>query len=191
MKRLSSFTGHQPPPQHQQHQQPQSQQTGRSQSSPSRSRLGRPKTSGSCWETTSSRKSSTRTEHTDKHPIKGPLSHGVANPPASGPENLLLSDEDCIVKAAREIFWADALVIAAGAGFSADSGLPVYKDIADVAAYHKMGVTYADLCDPAWQRKDAEIFFGFWGSCFNGINMHIHTLESPAHCVLCPSIFFG
>ena len=91
---------------------------------------------------------------------------------------MLVSAEDYIVRAAREIFWADALVIAAGAGFSADSGLPVYKDIADVAAYHKMGVTYADLCDPAWQRKDAEIFFGFWGSCFNGISNMTPILEN-------------
>ena len=56
---------------------------------------------------------------------------------------------------------ADYLLINAGAGFSADSGLPVYNDIADVPAYHEMGVSYADLCDPVWIEKDAHVFFGF------------------------------
>ena len=187
MKRLSSFSGqHLQGPQQQLSQQ-QTQQTGGSQStllsSPGRARLGRSKAT-SCWEASSYRRSSvTRTDNADKSPIKGPSNHGTANPPALGPSNfapdtMLVSAEDYIVRAAREIFWADALVIAAGAGFSADSGLPVYKDIADVAAYHKMGVTYADLCDPAWQRKDAEIFFGFWGSCFNGISNMTPILEN-------------
>jgi hypothetical protein len=38
--------------------------------------------------------------------------------------------------------------------------LAVYKDIADVPAYHRMGVTYADLCEPRWITQDPEIFFG-------------------------------
>ena len=59
---------------------------------------------------------------------------------------------------------ADYVIIAAGAGFSADSGLPVYKDIADVDAYKRMNVTYADLCTPDWLQRDSEIFFGFWYS---------------------------
>lgn len=50
--------------------------------------------------------------------------------------------------------------MSAGAGFSADSGLPVYKDIANVPAYHRMGVTYADLCEPRWIVSDPEVFFG-------------------------------
>jgi hypothetical protein len=33
-------------------------------------------------------------------------------------------------------------VTLAGAGYSSDSGLPVYKDIANVPAYREMGVTY-------------------------------------------------
>jgi len=38
------------------------------------------------------------------------------------------------VRAARLVLSADFLLVAAGAGFSADSGLKVYKDIADVPA---------------------------------------------------------
>ena len=70
-------------------------------------------------------------------------------------------------KAARALLDADYLLVCAGAGFSADSGLPVYKDIADLAAYHKRQLTYADLCTPQWAQREPEIFFGFWGSCYN------------------------
>ena len=43
---------------------------------------------------------------------------------------------------------ADVLLIAAGAGFSADSGLPVYDSIAADTSYSSIGVTYSDLCSP-------------------------------------------
>ena len=62
---------------------------------------------------------------------------------------------------------ADYVLIAAGAGFSADSGLKVYKDIADIEAYRRLKLTYADLCTPDLLQRDPEMFFGFWGSCFN------------------------
>jgi len=55
---------------------------------------------------------------------------------------------------------------------SADSGLAVYNQIADVPAYHKMDLTYADLCVPNWYYKDKEIFYGFWGKCFNDYRDH-------------------
>ena len=70
-------------------------------------------------------------------------------------------------RAAAALLDADVLLIAAGAGMSADSGLAVYKDIASVPAWRKAGLTYADLCDPCWLEDDPEIFYGFWGSCLN------------------------
>ena len=42
-------------------------------------------------------------------------------------------------RAACAINAADVLLLATGAGWSADSGLAVYKDVADVAAYHERG----------------------------------------------------
>ncbi|KAF0759874.1 hypothetical protein AaE_003639 [Aphanomyces astaci] len=74
--------------------------------------------------------------------------------------------------AAEKVKGADYLLIMTGAGFSADSGLPVYMDIANVDAYSKMGVEYHDLCDPCWVctlliRDDLPVFYGFWGDCFN------------------------
>lgn len=32
-----------------------------------------------------------------------------------------------------------------------------FQDIANVQAYHRMGVTYSDLCDPIWMKKDPEV----------------------------------
>ena len=70
-------------------------------------------------------------------------------------------------RAAAAIAGADVLLLATGAGWSADSGLAVYKDIADIPAYHKRGLTYRDLCEPHWLSDEPELAHGFWGMCFN------------------------
>lgn len=69
--------------------------------------------------------------------------------------------------AADAIAAADFLLIAAGAGFSAQSGLPVYKDLADVLAYKDRGLDYADLAQPHWRHSEPGVFFGFMGNCSN------------------------
>ncbi|KAF0853030.1 conserved mitochondrial SIR2 superfamily protein [Andalucia godoyi] len=96
--------------------------------------------------------------------ISKPSSSQMAN---SRARSSLGIAEDEYSKAARALLNADFCLISAGAGLSADSGLPVYKDIADVEAYRTMGVEYHDLCDPIWLRKDPEVFFGFWGKCLS------------------------
>jgi len=75
-------------------------------------------------------------------------------------------DSNCR-RAAEAISNANCFLLATGAGFSADSGLAVYKDIANVPAYHKRKLTYADICQTHWIKDDPEIFYGFWGTCFN------------------------
>jgi len=62
---------------------------------------------------------------------------------------------------------ADVLLIAAGAGFSADSGLPVYDSIAVDQTYASLGVTYSDLCSPQMMAEQPDLFYGFWGMCCN------------------------
>lgn len=69
------------------------------------------------------------------------------------------------------------VLLATGAGFSADSGLAVvrlffskisfekYKDIANVPAYHKLGLTYRDLCVPRWLGTNPELFYGIQCTC--------------------------
>ncbi|KAF0686165.1 Aste57867_22017 [Aphanomyces stellatus] len=74
---------------------------------------------------------------------------------------------EAVERAAEKILAADYLLVAVGAGFSADSGLPVYKNVADVVPYVEMGVDYQDLCDPYWVHEDLGIFLGFWGDSVN------------------------
>ena len=54
-----------------------------------------------------------------------------------------------------------------GAGFSADSGLPVYDDIAKVPAYLEAGFDYEDLCKVRLLQSNPAVGYGFWGHCFN------------------------
>eukprot|EP00658_Telonema_sp_P-2_P078165 TRINITY_DN7256_c0_g1_i2.p1 TRINITY_DN7256_c0_g1~~TRINITY_DN7256_c0_g1_i2.p1 ORF type:complete len:463 (+),score=84.54 TRINITY_DN7256_c0_g1_i2:414-1802(+) len=62
---------------------------------------------------------------------------------------------------------ADFLLIAAGAGFSAPSGLPVYKDVADLPCYKERGLEYSDLARPSGRMSEPDIWYGFMGWCFN------------------------
>ena len=52
-----------------------------------------------------------------------------------------------------------------GAGWSADSGLAVYADVAKVPAYAQRQLTYQDICQPHWLFSEPELFWGFWGQC--------------------------
>jgi NAD-dependent SIR2 family protein deacetylase len=63
----------------------------------------------------------------------------------------------------REVLRADYIAVFAGAGCSADCGLPVYRDIAK--GNSTAGKTYRELCDPAWLSSNPEVFFEFFGSC--------------------------
>eukprot|EP01043_Picozoa_sp_COSAG02_P019397 COSAG02_NODE_932_length_15816_cov_15.913088_6_plen_488_part_00 len=88
--------------------------------------------------------------------------------PTSAQKELLeASAEVSIERAAAAVGQADVLLLLTGAGWSADSGLAVYRDVANVAAYSERGITYADLCSPALLDDDPELFVGFWGRCFN------------------------
>ena len=73
--------------------------------------------------------------------------------------------ESAIAAAATAIASATHLLIAAGAGFSADSGLPVYADIAAVPEYAARGLTYQELCTTQLLASDPAAAYGFWRSC--------------------------
>jgi len=75
-------------------------------------------------------------------------------------------DKNC-ERAAKCIHDADVLLLVTGAGFSADSGLAVYGDVAKVDAYNELGLKYHDICTPDWLYDDPALFYGFWGQCFN------------------------
>lgn len=70
-------------------------------------------------------------------------------------------------QAAEAVHDADIFFLVTGAGFSADSGLAVYGDIAKIEAYKKQNLEYHDICQPHILGDDPEIFYGFWGQCMN------------------------
>ena len=88
--------------------------------------------------------------------------------PTNGQRKQLEKSYEQLCKAAAKcIHNADVLMVCTGAGFSADSGLAVYVDIAKISAYADRDLEYHDLCKPEWITKDPETFYGFWGQCFN------------------------
>mmetsp|Transcript_4062 Transcript_4062/g.7057 ORF Transcript_4062/g.7057 Transcript_4062/m.7057 type:complete len:346 (-) Transcript_4062:53-1090(-) len=66
-----------------------------------------------------------------------------------------------IEQACERIVSSQFLVISAGAGFGADSGLPIYANIDD-----KLPVPYDHLCNPKCAETDPIVFGGFWGQCW-------------------------
>lgn len=75
--------------------------------------------------------------------------------------------EEQLEQASKLIKEANIFILHIGAGFSADSGLPVYADIANMPVYKEMGLNYSDICKPQWLFTDPEIFYGFAGKCLN------------------------
>lgn len=83
--------------------------------------------------------------------------------------------------AGKLIQKADVMVLLTGAGFSADSGLLTYSDIAKVPAYSRANVSYADLCDPSLLHRDPALFWGFWGQCLNDYR---NTAPHAGHAII-------
>mmetsp|Transcript_21268 Transcript_21268/g.44927 ORF Transcript_21268/g.44927 Transcript_21268/m.44927 type:complete len:466 (-) Transcript_21268:82-1479(-) len=69
--------------------------------------------------------------------------------------------------AATALAEADVVLLVTGAGWSADSGLPIYADIAQVKAYERRGLGYADVARPEMMVKDPSLFYGFWGQALH------------------------
>jgi NAD-dependent SIR2 family protein deacetylase len=92
---------------------------------------------------------------------------GPSKPPKDEADRLREGLNDVCLKAAHAIDDADVLLVVTGAGFSADSGLAVYNDIARIKPYADRMLKYHDLCEPHWLQTDRELFYGFWGACFD------------------------
>ena len=75
-----------------------------------------------------------------------------------------LEERDLAV-AAAELRAATHLLVAAGAGFSADSGLPVYADVTASPLWSALGLDYADLCDTTMLLSSPACAYGFWAGC--------------------------
>lgn len=76
-----------------------------------------------------------------------------------------------IQQAAEAIENADAFLIAAGAGMGVDSGLPDFRgDDGFWKAYppfRKLGLSFVEMANPQWYRRDPEVAWGFYGHRMN------------------------
>jgi len=92
----------------------------------------------------------------------------------AAPLSSLQTEEDdsgvSIKAAAQAIDECDFLLVATGAGFSADSGLPTYAQVATNTVYQDQDIDYSDLCRIQCLQTRPSLFYGFWGSCFNAYN---------------------
>ena len=74
--------------------------------------------------------------------------------------------DTALADVAAAVSDATHLLIAAGAGFSADSGLPVYADVASNPTWQALGLGYSDLCETQMLVGGSpEAGYGFWSDC--------------------------
>ncbi len=89
--------------------------------------------------------------------------HGAVNDVSE-----LSSRFDAAAEAVRD---ADALLITAGAGMGVDSGLPDFRgDEGFWRAYPpiaKLGISFFEMANPLWFRRDPDLAWGFYGHRFN------------------------
>ena len=82
-------------------------------------------------------------------------------------DDLLNNLDTSCVQAAKFISEAHVFFLCTGAGFSADSGLAIYADVAKIGAYASRGLDYYDICQPTWLRTDQALFWVFWRQRYN------------------------
>merc|ERR1719188_1882864 len=95
------------------------------------------------------------------------MGSATSRPDPDAEARLKDSLDSLCAEAATLIHQADVLLLCTGAGFSADSGLAIYADVAKVEAYKKLDLEYHDICQPQWLDSDPALFWGFWGQCYN------------------------
>lgn len=74
---------------------------------------------------------------------------------------------DIIIQAACALKAASTVLINAGAGMGADSGLPTFRGPQGFwrayPPYKKLGLDFSDLADPRWFESDPRLAWGFYG----------------------------
>jgi len=85
--------------------------------------------------------------------------------------------EDKLRLAAEIIQSADALLIAAGAGMGVDSGLPDFRGTQGFwrayPAIAKLGLSFEEMANPVWFRKDPQLAWAFYG---HRLNLYRNTM---------------
>jgi NAD-dependent SIR2 family protein deacetylase len=79
----------------------------------------------------------------------------------------LIPSEAVLERAALAIRTAEAILIGAGAGMGADSGLPDFRGSGGFwkayPAYARLGLDFVSLATPSWFVNDPELAWGFYG----------------------------
>jgi NAD-dependent SIR2 family protein deacetylase len=79
--------------------------------------------------------------------------------------------QQLLARAARAISEAEALLVATGAGMGVDSGLPDFRGNEGFwRAYPplgRLGISFVQMANPDWFRKDPELAWGFYGHRLN------------------------
>nr|VFJ53124.1 MAG: NAD-dependent protein deacetylase, SIR2 family [Candidatus Kentron sp. FW]VFJ63386.1 MAG: NAD-dependent protein deacetylase, SIR2 family [Candidatus Kentron sp. FW] len=83
-----------------------------------------------------------------------------------------------ILRAARKINRAEAILVGAGAGMGVDSGLPDFRgDEGFWRAYppfRRLGLSFVDVANPAWLATDPKLAWGFYGH-----RLHLYRDTEP------------
>lgn len=87
-------------------------------------------------------------------------------------------DSSSVQAAAQLITHADALFICAGAGMGVDSGLPDFRGNQGFwrayPAFEQLGVSFAEMANPAWFTRDPQLAWGFYGH-----RLHLYQQTQP------------
>jgi NAD-dependent SIR2 family protein deacetylase len=84
---------------------------------------------------------------------------------------VIADDDAAVMRAARAVAAADALLVTAGAGMGVDSGLPDFRGDEGFwkayPAFRHLGLSFVDLANPRWFDDDPPRAWGFYGHRLN------------------------
>jgi NAD-dependent SIR2 family protein deacetylase len=93
--------------------------------------------------------------------------------------------ESLIMQAAEIVMDAEALLICAGAGICADSGLPDFRGNEGFwnayPPFAKLGLKFVDMANPQWFFQDPELAWGFYG---HRLNLYRETIPHKGFNIL-------
>ncbi|HHQ48920.1 MAG TPA: NAD-dependent deacetylase [Acidobacteria bacterium] len=93
--------------------------------------------------------------------------------------------DDSLERARRALAEASALLISAGAGMGVDSGLPDFRGNEGFwrayPPFARLGLSFVDMANPSWFRRDPELAWGFYG---HRLNLYRQTEPHPGFAAL-------
>ncbi|MFB3855282.1 MAG: NAD-dependent deacetylase [Vicinamibacterales bacterium] len=94
-------------------------------------------------------------------------------------------DEMGMESAARAVCEAAAILVCAGAGMGVDSGLPDFRGERGFwrayPVFERLGLSFVDLANPSWFRRDPSLAWGFYG---HRLNMYRRTVPHEGFAIL-------